>query len=283
MQALAFPRRDLVDVAAYLELLGLHGERWSPTLATLQRLQRAHLETITFNSVAYALGKLPPLDLPSIARRVVAERRGGTCLEQVPLFAAVLDAMGFGTRVRMSSWRCGAGAPVTTHLVVLVRPIDDDREWMADVGWGVSVLGPVPVPRSAGRGEPVRLAHWEQRVDVGDDGEIMLMERGAPPSSDQWRRMHGAADLEPTTDAMAAANRFGASDPRSPFVGKLVAIRVTEQVRERLNGRNLEIYDGAAPRIEPLSAAAAVDALEHRFRVAVDDDERAALIRLLAD
>ena len=275
------PPSGVIDVAAYLRRVGLADVERSPTLATLRVVQRAHLSTISFNSVAYALGRLPSLDLPTVQRRIVAEGRGGTCLEQVPLFAAVLDAMGFQTRVRMAAWRCGAGEPVTTHLVVLVRVIDDDRIWLADVGWGVSVLAPVPLPPGPGRGEPVRLGHWEQRADVAADGEILLMERGAPPSADQWRRMHAASDEDPKADAMEWANRFGATDPRSPFVGRLVAIRVTEETRERLNGRDLEIYDGGEPRIETLAPAVAVETLERRFHVAVDDEERAALIRLL--
>ncbi len=280
-----------VDVAAYLRFLGLPEQGWEPTVSALQQLLRAQADVISFNNATMSLGRLVPLDIATLERRIVVEGRGGTCPEQVPLFAALLDAMGFRPEVRISTVaRMGdkddpakRKKPLPpTHLFVLARPVDDDRRWLADVGWGATIRAPVPLPLGTGAGEPVRHHRWEQRVAVTEEGHIQLLERGSPPSSEQWRLMYVAVDEDISHTAVEGSYRFGWGDPRSPFRGRLVAVRCTEHTRERLTGRKLEIYTGdGKPHIEELTPAAAVEALEQRFNAAVDDEERAALIRLL--
>ena len=125
-----------MDPAAYLRHVGLPAQGWTPTVAALGRLHRAHVDAIPFTSVTTALGRVPALDLPTLERRMVAERRGGYCLEHVTLFAAVLDALGFAPQVRL----CRVGDPAEvdpdrppTHLTVLAPterrppPLDGGR------------------------------------------------------------------------------------------------------------------------------------------------------------
>jgi N-hydroxyarylamine O-acetyltransferase len=270
-----------MDLAAYLRHVGLPAGGWTPTVAALRRLHRAHVDAIPFTSVTTALGRVPALDLPTLERRMVAERRGGYCLEHVTLFAAVLDALGFGTQVRL----CRVGDPAQidpdrppTHLTVLARPIDDTRRWMADVGFGVGVLGPVPVPEAGGAGEPARHGAWEHRADVLQDDRILLLERAA----DGWRPLHTTFDRDVDEDAVGEANRWVALQPGSPFAGRLVAMRTTDDLRERLVGTRLERAPAEGePTHDELTPAAAVDALEGHFGVAVDDADRRALEHVL--
>ena len=267
-----------IDLAAYLRHIGLPAQRATPTVAALRRLHRAHVDAIPFNSVSTALGRVPALDLPTLERRMVAERRGGYCLEHVTLFAAVLDALGFGAEVRL----CLVGEPEEarppTHLTVLARPVDDERRWMADVGFGVGVLGPVPVPLSPGTGEPVRHGGWAHRADLTADGRIVLLERGA----EGWQALHAMVDEEPDDAEVAESNRWVALQPRSPFAGRLIAMRTTEDRRERLVGRRVIISTADGRElVEELTASEALDALERRFGVATDGEDRAALERLL--
>src|SRR5688572_17134081 len=142
-----------MDLAAYLRRLGLPQDGWTPTVDALRRLHRAHVDAIPFASVATALGRVPRLDVPTLERRLVTEGRGGYCLEHVTLFAAVLAELGFPADVRLSI--VGDPAQVAadrppTHLTVLARPADDPRRWLADVGFGSGLLGPLPVPPATG-------------------------------------------------------------------------------------------------------------------------------------
>jgi arylamine N-acetyltransferase len=144
---------------------------------------------------------------------------------------------------------------------------------MADVGFGVGLLGPVPVG-----GEPVRHGAWEHRADVAEDGRIVLWER----DGDGWRVLHRSVDADVDDGEIDEANRWVALRDGSPFAGRLVAMRTTDDRRERLRGRTYELVvaDGE-PAVEELSAADALDALGRRFGVAVDADDRAALEVLL--
>ncbi len=272
-----------MDVAAYLRHVGLPAGRPAPTVASLHALHRAHVDAIPFTNVTTALGRVPALDLPTLERRMVAERRGGYCLEHVTLFAAVLEALGFGVEQRL----CLVGDPAEvpegrppTHLTVLARPADDDRRWMADVGFGHGILGPVPVPAAEGAGEPVVHGRWELRADATTDGRIVLLEHGAGG----WRPLHTALDRDVDDAAVDEANRWVALQPRSPFAGRLVAMRTTDDRRERLLGTRLHVAPaGEEEHVEDLTPAVALDTLERRFGVAVDAGDRAALARLLAD
>ena len=272
---------DEIDPDAYLRRVGLPETGWAPTADALRRLHRAHVDAIGFDNVTPALGGVPALDLPTLGRRMVAEGRGGYCLEHVTLFAAVLRALGFDVRRRLS--RVGDPAQVDpdrppTHLTTLVRVRGDERPWMADVGFGVGILGPVPVPVTPGPGRPVRYGAWVQRADRREDGDILLLERGR----DGWRPLHTTFDAPLDDAAIEDANRWVALEPRSPFAGRLVAMRTTDERRERLVGTRLEVTgaDGST-EVSELAPAAALEQLQGRFRGVVDAREREELERLL--
>jgi len=280
----ASPTVTRMDLAAYLRHVGLPEQGWEPTVASLRRLHRAHVDAIPFANVSPALGRVPALDLPTLERRLVAERRGGYCLEHVMLFAAVLEALGFEA-VQQRLCKVGDPAQVPaerppTHLTVLARPADDERRWMADVGFGVGILGPIPLPPGPGEGEPVRHGRWEHRADVLEDGRILLMERDA----EGWRPLHQTFDRDVGHAEIAEANRWVALQPGSPFARRLVAMRTTDEGRERLVGTRLEAATaGGEATVRELEPAEALEALGSRFGVQVDDADRAALARLLAD
>ena len=146
---------------------------------------------------------------------------------------------------------------------------------MADVGFGVGVLGPVPLPHGDGdgQGEPARHGIWEHRADL-QDGRLVLLER----DESGWRPLHAGDDADPGDDAIAASNAWVALQEGSPFAGRLVAMRTTDDRRERLRGTRLEIGEADERTLTP---AEALDELERRFGVAVDDEDRAALLGLL--
>src|SRR5918997_4906339 len=155
-----------MDVAAYLRRVGLPPEPPAPTLDTLRRLHRAHVDAIAFANVEPALGRVPALDLPTLERRLVAERRGGYCMEHATLFGELLRHVGFPVQLRLQLVGDPEPARPPTHLAVLAQPSDDPRRWMADVGFGVGVIGPVPLPDRDGEGDPVRHGSWEHRADL---------------------------------------------------------------------------------------------------------------------
>jgi N-hydroxyarylamine O-acetyltransferase len=266
-----------MDITTYLRRVGLPEEPPEPTLDALRRLHRAHVDAIAFANVEPALGRVPALDLPTLERRLVAERRGGYCMEHATLFAEVLRELGFPVQLRLQLVGDPEPPRPPTHLAVLARPADDPRRWMADVGFGVGVIGPVPLPHGEGEGEPVRHGSWEHRADLRD-GRLVLLER----DDAGWRPLHAGDDVDPAGDAIAASNTWVALQDGSPFAGKLVAMRTTDDRRERLRGTRLEIADaGSETEDRALSPDEALDELDRRFGVAVDAQDREGLRSLL--
>lgn len=266
-----------IDLPAYLHRLRLNpGDVAAPTVAALRRLHRAHVATIPFVNVEAALGRVPDLELGAVERRLVHEGRGGYCLEHVTLYAAVLDALGFAPALRLAA--VGSSEHLATHLSVLVRPIDDARRWSSDVGFGLGVLVPLPVPATPGSGDPVRCGMFTHRVDLDCDGHLHLVERDAGG----WRRLHTAADEDVSAFQVADANRRVATEAWSPFAGRLVAMRTEAHVRERLRGTAHEVLaDGAPPHTTELTPAGALRLLGERFGVRVPAEDRGALLDLL--
>src|SRR5699024_11809570 len=65
---------------------------------------------------------------------------GGYCFEHVQLMAGVLERLGLGVRRRLG--RVHSEQNTRTHMCLDVEL--DDRHWMMDPGFGLSLTGPIP-------------------------------------------------------------------------------------------------------------------------------------------
>ena len=83
------------DFAEYLERVGLSTVP-EPTAAGLAELHVAHATHIPFENLDVLLGRPIRLDLESLHRKLVRDRRGGYCFEQNLLFATVLEKVDSG-------------------------------------------------------------------------------------------------------------------------------------------------------------------------------------------
>jgi N-hydroxyarylamine O-acetyltransferase len=125
-----------INLDAYFQRIGYRGPR-EPSLATLNGLVHAHVQSIPFENLDVLMGRPIALDPASLERKLIHGRRGGYCFEQNGLLLLVLEALGFtiaplSARVR---WQRPRGfIPPRTHL--LVRLEIDGVSWLADVGNG---------------------------------------------------------------------------------------------------------------------------------------------------
>src|SRR5690349_12744847 len=133
-----------LDLSAYAARIGYNGD-FHPSLETLRVLHLAHATHIPFENLDILLGRPIRLDLDSLIRKLIDDRRGGYCFEHNALFAAVLEASGF--RVRRLSARVRAGAQgVRPRLHMLLMAEADGEPWLADVGFGADgLLHPLPL------------------------------------------------------------------------------------------------------------------------------------------
>ncbi|HSM12754.1 MAG TPA: arylamine N-acetyltransferase, partial [Thermoanaerobaculia bacterium] len=257
------------DLDRYFARLGDAGERM-PTLATLARLQAAHLDAIPFENLDVRLGRPIALDLASLEAKLVGRRRGGYCFEQNTLFAAVLRALGFELDT-LEARVLPPGATSTlprTHMTLRVRLAEGDH--LADVGFGGDgPLAPVPfdgTPVAAG-GETHRLAR--------ETGGIQVLQRRV---EGVWTDLYAFSPTPALPIDYEVANHFTSTHPRSIFRQTLTAQRATVAGRHLLRGRTYTLRRGDASESRELYDAGALELLRGTIGLDVTGEEvRAAL------
>ena len=203
-----------MDISAYLDRIGFR-DAALPDLATLRGLLRAHVLNIPFENLDVQLGRPLTTDVGRAYDKIVRRRRGGWCYEQNGLFGWALQEIGFEvTRTAAAVMRAERGeVSEANHLALLVRIPDTAGTWLADVGFGGSLLQPVRLEHREYRHEPFQLGlrplsdgHWQFWEDAGD-GEFSYDFRAVPASE----------------EALARKCEFLQTDPGSSFVLTLVA------------------------------------------------------------
>ena len=226
------------DVDRYLGRLG-ELRPAAPTIESLRRLQRAHLQAVPFENASVLRGEPIPLDLPALVEKVLDRGRGGFCYELNGLFAALLEALGY-TVLRRSARVFGEGTavgPPFDHLCLEV-PIAGAR-WLADVGFGYSFL------------EPLRLEVGPEQDDPA--GHFRLVPAPAPGGATdvEWLHADGAwrghyriepgvfqlTDFEPACEALRTS-------PDSSFARGWLLARATADGYVSISGRQLHLSRG---------------------------------------
>ncbi|MFH8366177.1 arylamine N-acetyltransferase [Streptomyces sp. NPDC018031] len=229
-----------LDLDAYLTRTGWAGERRA-TAETLRSLHRAHVEGIPFENLQPLLDTAPSLALPDLQAKLVRSRRGGYCYEQNTLFAAVLEAFGFGVtrlaaRVLLGA-RPGDVRPRTHKLLMVEVPDDGAGTYVADVGFG-SVGGlyeAIPMVEDADVRDGVRRHRLVRRPDDGLEDLWVLQAHQGGAWVDQYsftREPVAQPDFE-------VVNWHIATNPRSPFQHILFAQRTFPETHLALTGRTL--------------------------------------------
>ena len=230
-----------MNLSSYLARIGCRRAP-RPDIATLRMLQRAHTLSVPFENLDVQLGRRITTDVRDAYDKIVLRRRGGWCYEQNGLFGWALSEIGFEvTRVAAAVMRTKRGdVSEANHLALLVRTPDTDATWLADVGFGGSLLEPIRLEDSEHLHEPFRLGlrrlddgHWQFWENAGD-GEFSYDFRPEAASE----------------DALVRKCEFLQTDPDSSFVLNLVAQSRTPVRHSTLRGRVLTCYDadGAVTR-----------------------------------
>lgn len=133
------------DPAAYAERIGVEWPM-EPTRSNLDRIVLSHQLSIPYeNILCHDLGEVPDLDLTSLFRKVVSQRRGGYCFELNRLFEGLLDEIGYATYPVSCRVRYG-GLPDRPMLHRATVVVIDGAHLFCDVAFsGPEAPGAVPV------------------------------------------------------------------------------------------------------------------------------------------
>ncbi|MBF6174245.1 arylamine N-acetyltransferase family protein [Nocardia blacklockiae] len=267
---------DALDLDAYLARIGFTGDR-APTVDTLRRLQFAHTTSIPFENLEIILGRSIPLDLETLQDKMVRRPRGGYCYENVGLFAAALERLGFGVTGLQGRVVMGApdGLRPATHAMLRVTTADDERVWLCDVGFGGGPSAPLELNPEAGE---VRAGEWRFRLERGRaelGGELWTLHHFA---RDGWIVRHTVTMHPQYRIDYAIGNHFVSTSPRSPFVTRPYVQRFRPDVHHVLDGTTwlTEYPDGSAESRE-LAPADLPKTLSEVFDIDLDDADAAAL------
>lgn len=219
-----------MQLQQYLDRISFGGKP-APTLDTLNQLLAHHVQGIPFENLDVQLG-LPLTTNPADAyHKIVRNKRGGWCYEQNGLFGWALTEIGYEvTRIAASVMRAERGdAATANHLCLLVRPVDDDRTFLADVGFGGSMFRPISLEASE---------HVQVPFGVGlrrtDDGFWQFWEDiGKGEFSFDFE------EREADEDALQAKCKFLQEDPASNFVQNFVAQIRLPDAHKSLRGKVL--------------------------------------------
>jgi N-hydroxyarylamine O-acetyltransferase len=258
---------DRLDLDAYLKRIAYAGAL-TPDADTLHALHRAHAATIPFENLDIVLGRGIEIDLASVQGKLVRRQRGGYCFEHNLLFAAVLERLGYDV-TRLAARVQPARPGPRTHMAL--RVMAGGRPWLADVGFGASLLEPLPLESVTARQDG-----WTYRLESVDP-DVWQLWADRPGG---WSDLY-AFTLEPQRPIdYAVYNHYTATHPRSPFVGQVVVLRTEPDVQHALRGRQLTTTrpDGAT-ETRPLTADELPAVLAGTFGIRLDADETEGLRR----
>jgi N-hydroxyarylamine O-acetyltransferase len=228
----------------------------------LGRLLAHHVQRVPFENLDVQLGARLSTDPAAAYEKIVLKQRGGWCYEQNGLFGWALSEIGFDvTRVAAAVMRIERGNVAhANHLCLLVKPADADETFLVDVGFGGSMIAPIPLAESDHQQAPFHIGlrktedgHWRFWEDLGK-GEFSFDFLDEP------------ADEDALTDKCD----FLQTDPSSGFVQNLVAqIRLPDQ-HKTLRGRVFSLATANGIETTNLSSADELFAvLRDEFRLDV--------------
>ncbi|WP_063042092.1 arylamine N-acetyltransferase family protein [Nocardia pseudovaccinii] len=264
-----------LDLDAYLARIGYTGDR-TPTLATLRALVHAHTTTIPFENLESILGRPVPLDLESLQDKMIRHRRGGYCYENVGLFAAALERLGFGVtglsgRVTMG---VSEGLRPATHALLRVTTGDDDRVWICDVGFGSGPLAPYELVE----GGEFSLGDWRFRLEhtTGElDSDLWVLHQFG---RDGWIDRYTFTLNPQYRIDFAVGNHFVSTSPRSPFTARPFVQRFLPDVHHVLDNLTLITeYPNGSSETRELELAELPKILTEVFDIDLSEPDASAL------
>ena len=261
-----------LDLPAYLAALGV--EARPPDRAALDELQEAHVRAFTFDNIDVLLGTHPGVGLPAVQEKFLGRGRGGYCFEHTTIFAAALDRLGYAVERRLGR----VGEPFVagrTHAVTIVTL--DDRRLLADAGFGMSPLRPVPLEHGA----EDEHGGWRYRVNRVGAGSGHWWELQRLRDS-RWEVMHTTDDLLVFPVDMVMGHHFTSTFPGSHFRSGLMVTRFLGDRHLTVTHEHVTVRRPGEPTTQrPLAEGELSDLLDE-LGVPLTPDERDRLLAVVA-
>src|SRR5207248_5789546 len=167
---------NVFDVSTYLQRIGCAVEA-GVDIETLRKLEKSHLMTIPYSSVAYELRDavdVVGLDEDAVFETSIAKGKGGACYHLNRLFHRLLAELGYDVTLIAGSTTEGRETFGTEIEHMFNRVTLDGGEWLVDVGYpGPTYVEPLPVTDS------VQTQYGSQFRLIEHESGYALQRRGA--------------------------------------------------------------------------------------------------------
>ena len=237
-------------LAAYLERIGLdgmaadvrRGKLPAADAATLAVLQQAHLQTVPFECLDIAAGKVPlDLSLDGLFRKIVTGRRGGICYEQNLLYAAVLQSLGYEVRLRAA--RHPKYGDDFDHIFLQVDIPGEPYPLLADVGFAVNFSRPLQLAAGPVQNDGRNRYRLLEQPDAGD-GYMRLWIQPGLQGDGEWSEVFTFSPLCYQTNDYLERCHWYCTDAQSRFVqGPMISVDAPEG-RKTLSARHYIVTAG---------------------------------------
>ncbi len=259
-----------LDIPRYLQRLQLDAPP-PRTLVGLTLLQQRHNALLPFETLSCLLRDAVPIDLDSVQRKLLDDRRGGYCFELNGGLLALLQALGFDAQPLSARVLLAAQddeLTARTHLLLRVQVDGDD--WLVDAGFGS--LTPT-VPLRLNDPQPQATPHERYLLQrLPEEGDFVL----SAESNDGWRAMYRFDLQAPAPIDNVVGNWYVCTHPDSGFPGQLRASLTGPDWRRTIGSGNYTEYrPGQSPHKRPLHDVGDVrDVLQQHFGMQLPDDPR---------
>ena len=203
-----------MNLDAYFARIGFTGNPHRDR-ATLTALMQAQLAAVPFENLDQQLGIPVPTDVESAYAKVVERHRGGWCFELNALFRWALTEIGFKVET-LAAHVGNNGESRSAPADHMFLRVDCEQPLLVDVGFGGSMIEPIPLLKADTRQPPYTLSVTEE-----DNGWFRFSEQlaGAEPDSfDYTLESVGATHFDDVSQSLQ-------TDPNSSFRRMLKAQR----------------------------------------------------------
>jgi N-hydroxyarylamine O-acetyltransferase len=276
--------RSLPDVSyapissldAYFERIGYTGAT-SRSLATLNAILQAHVQSIPFENVDVLLGKGVDLAVEAIWQKLVLSPRGGYCFEHNTLLWYVLRELGFAPAVLSARVRIGRPRnymPARTHMVLRVEL--DQASWLVDSGvGGLSPTTALNLETEQSQTTPhetrriVRIGQWHGLEQRSPDATLLHQVL----LGETWQDVCEFTLEEMPLIDRTIANWYLITHPQSHFRDRLMVAKANPNGRATLLNKELTQRDlaGVSRTTVIESSEQLQQVLDLEFGIRVDD------------
>lgn len=174
-------------------------------------------------------GKEIIIDLDRFYHKIVEKRRGGFCFELSGLFNALLQKLGFRTKLISGTVIRGEWIGEDCHAASIVNI--DNKDYLVDVGYGDGPRKPVPLS-------------GEAMTDVSGTYRVYPMAEQynlQKKQDDQWVTLYSFSPQNKSLTSFEDSCHYLQTFPKSPYKQEWIVTIATEQGRVTLWGNTLII------------------------------------------